>query len=62
MQNYVPRHACIHALGRYISITVAIIVMYTIRVLSRNEFLEGKMVRGKYALGRGLRPFPPGKC
>ena len=32
------------------------------RVLSRNEFFGGKMVRGKYALGRGLGPFPPGKC
>ena len=25
-------------------------------------FLGGKMVKGKYALGRGLGPFPPGKC
>ena len=28
------------------------------RVLSRNEFFGGKMVRGKCALGRGLGPSP----
>ena len=28
------------------------------RVLSRKEFMGGKMVRGKCALGRGLGPFP----
>ena len=32
------------------------------RVLSRNVFLGGKMVRGKYALGRGLGQSPLGKC
>ena len=29
-----------------------------VRVLSRNGFLGGKMVRGKYALGWGLEPSP----
>ena len=28
------------------------------RVLSRNEFFWGKMVKGKCALGRGLGPSP----
>ena len=37
-------------------------IKHSTRVLSRNEFLREKMVRGKYALGRGLGPFPPGKC
>ena len=36
-------------------------IAYHTRVLSRNEFLGEKMVRGKYALGRGLGPFPPGR-
>ena len=33
-------------------------IMCKCRVLSRNEFLGGKMVRGKCALGRGLGPSP----
>ena len=34
------------------------IFIYVIRILSRNEFLGWKMVRGKCALGRGLGPSP----
>ena len=30
--------------------------------LGTSFFGGGEMVRGKYTLGRGLGPFPPGKC